>query len=170
MDAPPHWTIGLAWDATQRVTLVFDYQRILFGSIDAISNPGPSAAELAGTITPDPLLGARNGIGFGWNDQHVFKFGANYKHNDALTLRAGWNHGSSQIPNREALINIVAPATINDHGTLGASWRFGDAGELSLAYMYAFKKTNHDRSTAFFGGTARHSIYEHSIDVATSKL
>ena len=169
MDAPPHWTVGFAWDATQQLTLVFDFQRILFGSIDALSNPGPSAAELTGIISPDRRLGASNGIGFGWNDQSVFKLGANYKYNDALTLRVGWNHGSSQIPNREALINIVAPATINDHGTLGASWQFGQVGELSLAYMYAFKKTNHDRSSEFFGTAVRHSIYEHSIDVSWSR-
>ena len=64
-----------------------DYQRILFGSVDVLSNPGPSAAELSGMITRDRLLGASNGIGFGWNDQSVFKLGANYRYNaDAVDL------------------------------------------------------------------------------------
>jgi long-chain fatty acid transport protein len=148
---------------------VFDYQRILWDSIDAISNPGPTAAELAGVITPERLFGADDGLGFGWIDQSVFKFGIRYRHNDQLTLRAGWNHGSSQIPNREALFNIIAPATINDNATLGGGWKFGDIGELSFTYMYAFKKTNHDRSSEFFGTAVRHSIYEHSIDMSWSK-
>ena len=169
MDAPPHWSIGVSWKATQRLTLVFDYQRILWDSIDAISNPGPTAAELAGAITPERLFGADDGVGFGWIDQSVFKFGIRYRHNDRLTLRAGWNHGSSQIPNREALFNIIAPATINDNATLGGGWKFGSVGELSFTYMYAFKKTNHDRSSEFFGTAVRHSIYEHSIDMSWSK-
>lgn len=169
MDAPPHWTIGVSWDATQRLTLVFDFQRILFDSIDAISNPGPTAAELAGTITPDRLLGGKHGIGFGWKDQSVFKFGARYRHSDELTLRAGWNHGSSQIPNREAMMNIIAPANINDNATIGASWHFIGHGELSFAYMYAFKKTNHDRSSEFFGAAIRNSIYIHGLDLSWTK-
>ncbi|MFT4562397.1 MAG: long-chain fatty acid transport protein [Gammaproteobacteria bacterium] len=169
MEAPPHWTIGGAWDATEKLTLVFDYQRILFGSIDALSNPGPTAAELGGAITAARRLGGSHGIGFGWNDQSVFKFGARYEINEQLTLRTGWNHGSSQIPNREALLNIIAPATINDNATVGGSWEFSGIGELSFAYMYAFKKTNHDRSSEFFGTAVRHSIYEHSLDFSWSK-
>ena len=40
LDAPPHWTIGFAFDATPRVTVVFDFQRILYERIDAVSDPG----------------------------------------------------------------------------------------------------------------------------------
>jgi len=168
-DAPPHWTVGLAWDATQRLTMVFDFQRILWESVDAISNPGPTAAELTGVITQARLLGGSDGIGFGWIDQSIFKLGARYRHDDRLTLRAGWNHGSSQIPNRETLFNIIAPATTNDNATLGGGWRFAGGGELSLTYKHSFKKAIHDRSTAFFGAPARASIYQNMVDVNWSK-
>ena len=169
LDAPPQWSVGLSWDATPQLTIVFDFQRILWGSVDAISTPGPTAAELAGTITPARLLGATGGIGFGWIDQSIFKLGARYRCNDRLTLRAGWNHGSSQIPNRETLFNTISPATTNDNAALGGSWGFVGGSELSLTYMHAFKKTNRDRSTALFGAAARNSIYENMIDVSWSK-
>jgi long-chain fatty acid transport protein len=169
MEAPSHWTAGVAWDATERVTLVFDFQRIHFNSIGALSNPGPTAVELLGMITPQRRLGADDGIGFGWIDQSVFKLGAVWRATEQLTLRTGWNHGSSQIPNNQALINIVAPATINDNATIGGSWNFAGIGELSFAYMFAFKKTNHDRSSEFFGTAIRHSIYEHALDVSWSR-
>ena len=168
-DAPPHWSVGLAWRATDKLVVLADYQEILFGSVDALSNPGPTAAELAGVITPERRLGASNGIGFGWTDQSVFKLGVRFAATDKLTLRAGWNHGSSQIPNRESLINIIAPATINDNAAIGGSWRFGAIGELSVTFMHAFKKANHDRSTNFFGTAVRTSIYEHALDIAWSK-
>ncbi len=169
MEAPSHWTVGLAYSMNPRLTLVFDYQRINFNSIGALANPGPTAAELLGVITPARRLGADDGIGFGWTDESVFKLGIAWRTSDRLTLRAGWNHGSSQIPNGEALINIVAPATINDNATIGGSWDFPALGELSFAYMYAFKKTNHDRSSEFFGTAIRHSIYEHAFDLSWSR-
>lgn len=169
MDAPPHWSVGVSWDATQQLTFVFDYQRILFDSIDAISNPGPTAMELAGIITSDRRFGAKNGIGFGWIDQSVYKLGMRYQHNDRLTFSTGWNHATSQIPNRETLINIIAPATTNNHVTLGGSWEFAGRGELALTYMHAFKKANHDQSSEFFGAPVKNSIYLHSIDISWSK-
>lgn len=169
MDAPPHWTVGLSWTPADRLTIAFDFQRILWGSVDALSNPGPTAAELAGIITPARMLGASHGIGFGWIDQSVFKLGTRYLYNDRLTLRAGWNHGSSQIPNRATLFNTIAPATTNDNVALGGGWGFAGGGELSLTYMHAFKKSNNDRSSAFFGAAARNSIYENMIDVSWSK-
>lgn len=169
MEAPSHWTVGLAYALTERLTLVFDYQQIAFNSIGALSNPGPTAVELLGMITPERRLGADDGIGFGWTDESVFKIGAAWRATDRLTLRTGWNHGSSQIPNAEALMNIIAPATINDNATIGGSWDFPGLGELSFSYMYAFKKTHHDRSSAFFGTAIRHSIYEHALDVSWSR-
>lgn len=169
LDGPPHWSIGLAWEATPSITLAFDFQRILWDSVDAVSNPGPTSAELLGTITAERLLGADDGIGFGWIDQSVFKLGLRYRASDRFTLRAGWNHNSSQIPNRETLVNIMAPATMNDNATVGGSWKFSGGGELSLTYKHAFKKTNHDRNTAFFGAPARISIYMHMLDVSWAK-
>lgn len=169
MEAPSHWTVGLAYRVSPRLSLVFDYQRIAFGSIGALANPGPTAAELSGVITPQRRLGADDGIGFGWTDESVFKLGAVWRATDRCTLRAGWNHGSSQIPNREALINLIAPATINDNVAIGGSWVFGSLGELSFTYMHAFKKTNHDRSSALFGTAVRHSIYEQALDVSWSR-
>jgi long-chain fatty acid transport protein len=169
LDAPPQWTIGLAWDASEKLTFAFDFQRILWDSVDSISNPGPTASELAGIITPQRMLGGSDGIGFGWRDQSVFKLGLRYRPTERLTLRGGVNHASSQIPNRETLVNILAPATMNKNVTIGGSWNFGSLGELSATYKRTFKKTNHDRSTAFFGTAARGSIYMNMIDVNWSK-
>ena len=167
-DAPSHWTIGLAWQASKQLTTYFDFQRIYWESIDSIANAGPSAAELAGNIAPNRRLGASNTIGFGWRDQSVFKLGLKYAVTERLMLRAGWNYGSSVIPNKETLINIIAPATVNNNFTIGGSWRFS-SGELSLTYKHSARKTNSDPQTNLFGTGARASILQYALDIAWAK-
>jgi hypothetical protein len=57
-----HFTVGISWNATNRLTLGFDFQRIYFGSI--------------GAIDPARCFGGKDGSGFGGNNQSVHKFGA----------------------------------------------------------------------------------------------
>lgn len=167
-NAPSHWTVGLAWAASSQVTVFVDYQRIHWSSIDSIGNPGPSAAELGGVIDPTRRLGAVNTIGFGWKDQSVYKLAIKYEPNEVFTIRAGWNHGDSQIPNNETLINIIAPATVNDNLTLGASYKF-QFGEMSLSYLHGLRKTNRDPETNLFGAGARASITQNGLDISWAR-
>ncbi|MGH8595781.1 MAG: OmpP1/FadL family transporter, partial [Gammaproteobacteria bacterium] len=98
LDSPAHYTVGVSWEATPKLTLGFDFQRILFGDVDTIGNPGPTAAELMGVIEPARRLGGAEGSGFGWNNVSVYKVGAIYAYNDKIILRAGWNHNSGVVP------------------------------------------------------------------------
>lgn len=168
-DAPEHFTIGLAWQAKENLTLVFDVQRILFGNVKALGNLGPTAQELAGTIASDRLLGGKNGIGFGWRNQTVLKVAADYQLNDRWTLRAGYNHGTSQIPDSQMLFNLLSPATINDNIAMGVSYRPNRTTEYSVALMHAFKKTGTANNTAFFGTRAKGWIYQGSIDLSYAR-
>ena len=81
-----------------------DVQRIFYGDVDSIANPGPTAAEIGGTISADRRLGASNGIGFGWQDTWNFKLRLKYDLTNAWTLRAGYNYGESPIPDEEVLM------------------------------------------------------------------
>lgn len=168
-NAPPHWTVGLSWNPIQSLTVMFDFRRILFDSSEPVSNPGPTAAELSGVISSDRLLGAGDGIGFGWRNQSIFNLGVIYRFNEKLTFRAGYNFSATQIPNRETLINFVSPATINDNAALGFSWNFGAVGELTMSYQRAFKNSISDRRTALFGASARASILQNLLDVSWAR-
>ena len=168
-DAPEHFTFGLAWEAKENLTLVVDVQRILFENVRTLGNLGPTAMELAGMIDADRLLGAENGIGFGWRNQTVLKIAADYRVNDKWTLRAGYNHGTSQIPDSQMLFNLISPATINDNIAAGVSYRPDRATEFSLAIMCAFKKTGTADNTAFFGTRAQGWIYQGSIDLSYAR-
>jgi len=147
-DIPSHYTLGLAWKATQDLTVALDYQRINYTDVAAVSNPGPrTGADVA-------LLGTDNGPGFGWKDINVFKLGVQYNMGD-MSLRAGWNHGDQPIPTAdEGLFNILAPGVVQDHLTLGFTNRLSKTSEINIAYMRAFSNTVTSTIPAALGGGA----------------
>jgi len=84
-------------------------------------------------------LGNSGGAGFGWDDQTVYKIGVSYEYSKNLTLRAGWNHGDVPFKGTETAFNILAPAVVTDHVTLGGTWTLANKAEVTVAYMHAFE-------------------------------
>jgi long-chain fatty acid transport protein len=127
-DIPENYGIGLAWQAMPQLVIAADVQQINYSKIKAIANP-------IGNL----LLGP-SGAGFGWEDMTVYKIGIAYDINKDLTIRAGYNHGSQPIPQSQTFFNILAPGVVEDHLTLGATWRLQNGGEVTFMYMHAFEK------------------------------
>jgi long-chain fatty acid transport protein len=171
-DIPANAAIGFAVDATPSLTFAADVQRIFYGGVDSIANPGPTPAEMDpfGTgPTPDRMLGASNGIGFGWQDIWVFKLGASYKINNAWTVRAGYNHNESPIPNSDVLFNIVAPGVVEDHVTLGFSFKSSKNSEWNMSYMHAFENSQTDPSTSFGGAPATITMHQNAVNFSYTR-
>jgi len=76
---------------------------------------------------------------FHWHNQWVFALGAEYQATKSLTLRAGFNYAKSPIKDDDLNANIVSPAIVQTHATVGATIGLGDHMELSLAYAHAFE-------------------------------
>ncbi len=167
-DIPANAAIGIAVKPVDKLTVAADVQRIFYGDVDSIANPGPTAAELGGNISPDRKLGASNGIGFGWEDTWNFKLGLKYELNKAWTLRAGYNYGQSPIPQSEVLINILAPGVVENHATLGFSYRSSKTSQWNVSYMHAFYNSESDPSTAFAGMPAEINMYQNAINISYS--
>ena len=147
-DIPENWTLGLAYKFTPAVTAVFDVQRINYSDVASVGNPGPNAADpndlnplCPGADTPDCKLGGNNGMGFGWTDMTVYKLGAEWQYSEKIALRAGVNYGEAPIPEDQVLFNMLAPATVEKHLTLGAEYKFNEDYWLSVNYMHAFQNT-----------------------------
>ena len=171
-DIPANAAFGIAVDATPALTFAADVQRIFYGDVPAIANAGPTPAELnplGPGPTADRRLGASNGIGFGWEDIWVFKIGASYKINNAWTVRAGYNHNESPFPDSEVLFNILAPAVVEDHVTLGFSFKSSKKSEWNFSYMHAFEKTQTDPSTSFAGAPASIQMYQNAVNFSYSR-
>ena len=154
-DIPENYSAGVAWKATPDLTLAADYQRINYGGVSSIANPG----------YPPVALGTPNGSGFGWKDINVWKFGGEYRYDKQWTFRAGYNHSDNPIQSRDVVFNILAPGVIQDHLTLGATYTLPSGGELTMAYMHAFQNsvTGTDQ---YFGGTDTITMYQNSIGIS----
>jgi long-chain fatty acid transport protein len=133
-DIPENYGIGIALRATPALTVAADIQRINYGDIPAVGNPVDCL--FAGTCQ----LGGPGGAGFGWRNTTVYKLGLAYELNPSLTLRGGYVTLRQPIPASQTLFNIVAPGVVEDHLTLGATWRLSPRSELSVGYMHAFEK------------------------------
>jgi long-chain fatty acid transport protein len=133
---PAHYTLGIAIKASPQVNVAVDVQTIKYSDIPAIANKN------CGFTTPHPGscdLGDPAGPGFGWEDMTVIKLGVDYQLRDDLVVRAGWNHGGQPIPSTETAFNVIAPAVVEDHLTLGATWTMANKAELSAFFMHALE-------------------------------
>lgn len=174
-DIPANFGVGMAMKVTPEATVAADVERIQYSGVKSTSNPLMPALNIGS-------LGTNGGPGFGWTDQTVIKLGVNYQYQPKLVLRAGYNHGSTPIPSSETFFNLLAPATVEDHLTLGATWTLENNGELSFAYMHAFEKTVSGSGSipavgcvappapsgpqCFGGGEANLKMYQDSIGIA----
>ncbi|MBC8414462.1 outer membrane protein transport protein [bacterium] len=131
-DIPDNWSVGLAYNATDALTLVFDVQHIYYGSVDAIANP------LMPNLTAG-ALGSNGGAGFGWDDMTIFKFGVQYVSSPDYTWRAGYSYGEQPIGSTEVLFNILAPAVIEQHITAGVTRKISDTQDLHISVMHALE-------------------------------
>jgi long-chain fatty acid transport protein len=148
-DMPAVGTIGLAYRANDQLTLALDVQQIWYGDVKSIANDNNLATNCnlgaafggPGVYDASYCLGGDNGAGFGWRDMTIIKFGVQYAVNDALTLRGGYSHGNQPIRGSQVAFNALAPAVIEDHWTLGATYKLAPNYELTFWGMYAPEET-----------------------------
>lgn len=147
-DIPANYGIGVAWKATPALTVAADVMRIEYGNVPAIANG----------MLPGQLGGQTNGPGFGWKSINVYKLGVAYQYNEALTLRAGWNHSDNPVGSSDILFNTLAPGVIQDHLTLGATYAVAKNMEVSFDYVHAFSKSVSGPLPANFGFTGTETL------------
>jgi long-chain fatty acid transport protein len=168
-DIPSNYGVGIAVKATPATTVAFDVQRINYSDIPSVSNP---LASLPVPFGPGPQFGVSGGPGFGWQSINSYKLGVSYVYSPTLTLRGGLDHCDQPIPSSQVMLNIVAPGVVQDHLSLGATWKLENKSELTVAYVHAFKKTVSGAlpGTAggypMGGGTGSISMYEDSIGIS----
>jgi long-chain fatty acid transport protein len=145
-DIPAVTRAGVSWRAHERVTLHLDIEHAQYGEIESIAEPlqlvfgCPTAG--AGGQNLENCFGGRTGAGFGWSDVTTYKLGITWRYPDSpFTFRAGYNYGEQPINSDDVILNILAPATIEEHFTFGVSRKTAKGRELGLALMYAPEKT-----------------------------
>jgi len=80
-------------------------------------------------------------MGFCWQNQTRYKIGGDYAYSEKITLRAGWAYAKAPIESDQVLFNLLAPATVENNLTLGASYQYADDIEISVNYLHGFANT-----------------------------
>jgi long-chain fatty acid transport protein len=160
-DIPENYGIGIAFKPKKNLVIAADIVRINYADIPSIGNrgPGTSATPYPGDCdidcnanavfgipsVADPTyeLGNDQGMGFGWENQTVYKLGVQYGVNNRLQVRAGLNYGKSPIPDDQLTFNTLAPATVEWHYSVGFTYKPFDELEVTGTYMYVAPNTQH---------------------------
>lgn len=123
---PTTYGIGVAWQATPDLMLATDLKRI--GWKASMQNYNLAFTPTGGSEIP--LTMAQN-----WDNQNVFSIGAQYRINERLNVRAGYNYGKNPVP--AATLNPLFPAIVEKHYTAGFDYRIGQADGVAFAISYA---------------------------------
>jgi len=159
-DIPANYGVGVAVKAQPETTVAFDLEQIQYAGVTSVGN----SPNILFTGVP---FGATNGPGFGWKNMTVYKLGVSHALSSTLTLRAGLNHNTQQITPDAAFINLLAPGVVQNHLSLGGTWKLADKSEVTVAYIHAFSQTVTGAiPTAFGGGTASIKMSEDSLGVS----
>jgi len=148
-DIPENYSVGFAYKGIDDIVMAFDIQRINYSDIASVGNPGPLASDPVqffplcppGEDTTPCLTGGDKGLGFGWTNQTIYKFGVDWLYSEKFNYRAGLNYGKSPIPDDQVLFNMLAPATPELHITLGMRWALSDTYVFDFNFMHAFENT-----------------------------
>lgn len=146
-DIPENYGIGIAFKPKKNLVIAADVMRINYNDIAAIGNRGPGTPYTALGIPAiqdhSKDLGLDEGMGFGWNNQTVYKLGVQYGVNQRLQVRAGYNYGKSPIPDDQLTFNTLAPATVEKHYSVGFTYRASNELEVTGTYMYVASNVQH---------------------------
>lgn len=130
-DIPANLTAGIAVDLTPAFTVMFDYKRIWYSSVDSVGN--------SSAITGPGVLGTSGGPGFGWHDVDIFKVGAEWRVSPVWTFRVGYAHNTNPIKPSDVTLNILAPGVVTHHFTGGFSYQVTKNSVIDFSATYVPK-------------------------------
>jgi long-chain fatty acid transport protein len=169
-DIPAMFNFGLAYKVRPEVTVAFDYQHIFYNEIDAISNSNDLDLTPCFGASPKPsyCLGGDAGLGFGWDSMDVFKLGVRWDQSEKWKFFGGASYNTDFLKSdRQALFNVLAPATVRWHLTLGGTYVHSDKDEFNLAFSY-MPKESVDGTSPEITGAQTGSLYMEQMDIEIS--
>ena len=120
IELPAQFAAGLSFDATERLTLLADYQWMGWSSFDEI---------VLEFDRIDDSVREEN-----YNNTSAFRFGAEYVVTEALTVRTGYLFNETAAP--DETVTPLLPENDRNHLTVGVGWKPTSTFEVNLAYQY----------------------------------
>lgn len=128
LDFPQQAAVGVAVHPNKKLTVSADLKWIDWSdTMNTLSVDGPGGLKVA----MDP----------GWKDQTVYAVGVAYSLNDKTNLRAGYNYAKAPFGSNEVSHNLILPAIVETHYTVGMDYSLNNHWELAWHYMMVPEKT-----------------------------
>ena len=138
LDYPSQYAIGVAIKPIEGLLIALDYKVINWSEThDKVDFSGPAGAF---DTDMEPMNGGETSstkLNFGWDDQDIIALGVVYAATEDLDLSAGFNKGDAPIDAADVFNNLVLPATVETHYTLGADYKLGAHWGVGVTYMKA---------------------------------
>ena len=125
-DQPQSVTGGIAIKPVKDFTIALEVQWIQWS--DTNGKNEPKFSKNSSGATPWNL---------NWDDQVVYKIGAQYALTPMFTVRAGFNYGKMPLDKTRAFENIAFPAIAEYHYTAGVGIAFNNNLSLNFGGMYS---------------------------------
>lgn len=140
LDFPQQFALGVAVKPIEPLLVAFDLKWLNWSDThDKVDFTGPAGAF----DTNGDGVGDSNSttLDFGWDDQWVYALGLQYKATKELSVRTGFNYGKSPIEEADVFNNLVFPAIVEKHFSLGFDYMLGKHWGVAMNYMKAFKES-----------------------------
>lgn len=147
LDIPALISGGVTFRMPPHASISLDVQYVAWDKIPPLQHPLlPNLQE--------SLLGTKNGAGFGWRSQTIFRLGVDWHVTPCVTVRAGFRWTDTLIPQTQTAVNLLTNETATDFVTFGISWIPFDRCEVSAFYAHSLHNEIHGyNSIPFsFGG------------------
>lgn len=138
LDFPQQAAVGLSYKPFEPLLIAFDVKWIDWSSTHSevkLKGPEDSFMESDGSLTNETELK------FGWEDQWVYALGVQYAATKDLRFRVGYNYAEAPINKKDVFNNLIFPAIVEHHASVGFDYRFDEHWGVAISYMKAFKKT-----------------------------
>jgi long-chain fatty acid transport protein len=95
----------------------------------------------------------------------------NYAINSHWEVRGGFNYAEAPYDDDQVLFNVLAPAVVEKHATVGFTYSPNQNSEFTMTYMHAF---NNDLDYTYqgtgnyapFSFTAKNKMYQNAIEAS----
>ncbi len=119
---PPQGSIGLAYKMTDKLTVMADYQLVVWGWFNSLT------IDFVNPASPDITLRPEN------KDTHGFRFGGEYQYSSKVTLRGGYLYHTGASPAQ--FVTPLLPEAARNEFTIGAGINLTPKMHADLGYQY----------------------------------
>lgn len=152
LDFPQQLAAGVAVRATDKLTVSADIKWIEWSdTMNKLAVKGPNGS----VVHMDP----------GWDDQTVYAVGLEYAVNERANIRAGFNYAESPIDAENVRRNLILPAIVETHYTVGGDYRVNKNWEVGAHYMMVPKSSLKASMTDPMAPGAEISLAEQSLGI-----